>query len=51
MTGDLDDMKEICATCPLLTLCARYAQAAKPRAGFWAGRQTTKHYRAREGNE
>lgn len=31
------DMRRLCRTCPLAEYCIAYAQAAKPRAGMWAG--------------
>lgn len=31
-------LREVCQTCPLLELCADYADRARPSAGFWAGR-------------
>ena len=30
----------VCARCPLLALCGDYANAARPSAGYWAGRQS-----------
>ena len=35
---DQDFMRSLCALCPLLAECASYANAAKPAAGFWAGK-------------
>lgn len=37
------EMRRLCRKCPLFESCDSYARAAKPTAGFWAGRQ----YRAR----
>ncbi|WZH38765.1 MAG: hypothetical protein PIR02_08840 [Microbacterium enclense] len=31
-------MTAVCAGCPALALCAAYAAAGRPSAGFWAGR-------------
>jgi len=36
---DQDFMRSLCAMCPLLAECHAYATAARPAAGFWAGRQ------------
>lgn len=36
--ADVAVCAQICATCPLLALCASYASAARPAAGVWAGR-------------
>jgi hypothetical protein len=37
--ADQDSLKPICDSCPLLALCQEYAALAKPKAGYWAGRQ------------
>lgn len=34
---DLADMRETCATCPILVRCSAYRQLDKPKGGFWAG--------------
>ena len=36
--AELLQMAAICATCPVLTECDEYADAARVTAGFWAGR-------------
>ncbi|MFT3799466.1 WhiB family transcriptional regulator [Microbacterium sp.] len=36
---DQEFMRNLCAMCPLLAECASYALAAKPAAGYWAGRR------------
>jgi len=38
--ADLEDMRGICAACPLLAVCDAYRVAASPRAAFWAGHPT-----------
>ncbi|TQK19109.1 transcription factor WhiB [Microbacterium sp. SLBN-154] len=35
---DIAALKPICTACDLRLLCAAYADAARPRVGFWAGR-------------
>ncbi|MGW6505118.1 WhiB family transcriptional regulator [Nonomuraea angiospora] len=30
--------REVCATCPALTVCTRYAMEVRPASGVWAGR-------------
>lgn len=37
--ADTQRMRLVCHRCPLFDLCADYARAAKPGAGFWAGLQ------------
>lgn len=37
--GDLSEMREKCAICPLLGECAGYSRAASPAAGFFAGQK------------
>lgn len=32
------DLYLICFECPIFEACAQYAQATKPAAGFWAGK-------------
>ncbi|KAA9148571.1 hypothetical protein F6B41_02795 [Microbacterium lushaniae] len=34
---EITDMRATCTACPLLALCAAYADAARPTGGFWAG--------------
>lgn len=40
--NDLEDMRQLCDSCPLKALCHDYAEAVLPAGSFWAG----KHYRA-----
>lgn len=35
--ADLKRMRFVCSRCDLFALCADYARAARPPAGFWAG--------------
>jgi len=35
---DIEVLKPICAACDAALLCRQYARAAKPKHGFWAGR-------------
>lgn len=35
---DAEQMRRLCRSCPLVTLCDAYARRARPDAGFWAGR-------------
>ena len=37
ISADTQRMRLVCHRCPLFDLCADYARAAKPGAGFWAG--------------
>lgn len=37
--ADQEFMASLCAACPVLPECSAYVAAAKPAAGFWAGRQ------------
>lgn len=36
---DRDEMRAICAACPILTQCVDYATTDKPTAGWWPGVQ------------
>lgn len=38
--NDAASMSSICKTCPLFDLCRAYAQVDRPKAGFWAGKQS-----------
>ena len=33
-----DVAKEVCASCPVRTMCAEYATRVRPERGVWAGR-------------
>lgn len=36
--ADITELRDICLNeCPLLALCNRYAKAARPPSGMWAG--------------
>jgi len=34
---DIDDMTQLCDSCPLRDACDAYARAAQPSGSFWAG--------------
>ncbi|BFM23496.1 WhiB family transcriptional regulator [Microbacterium sp. che218] len=36
--ADRAAMALVCISCPVFPECADYAEAERPRAGFWAGR-------------
>jgi len=36
--GDVIRMRSTCRRCPLSSLCAAYAETARPIAGMWAGK-------------
>ncbi len=38
-TADMADLAAICDTCALYRPCREYADLARPRSGFWAGRR------------
>ena len=33
------DLAPICRACPLFDQCAEYAELARPKAGYWAGKR------------
>tara|TARA_R110002124_G_scaffold51856_20_gene149706 strand:+ start:2325 stop:2534 length:210 start_codon:yes stop_codon:yes gene_type:complete len=37
--AEIEVCKTICSDCPLRTLCAEYAEIARPKAGVWAGKR------------
>lgn len=45
---EIEDMRAICAHCPLLTECRDFAATATTLAGFWAGRG--RGYKTTKGN-
>jgi len=34
---DVDRMREVCAACPVLAACSKYAEETEVCSGFWAG--------------
>lgn len=39
INGDaLEQMNQTCRRCPVLDLCLAYAEAGRPKGGYWAGR-------------